>query len=112
IAVASYYCYLESWTLAYVWHSVSGSFQALDQVGVAGFFGSYVSLESAEPFIFWIICLVLNTWILSRGLSGGIEKVAKIGMPLLLIFGGFLAYKAITIQTGVNGAKFDGTLGL
>jgi SNF family Na+-dependent transporter len=59
-----------------------------------------------------VICLLLNTWILSRGLSGGVEKVAKIGMPLLIIFGAFLAYKAITIQGGQQGALFDGVKGL
>jgi neurotransmitter:Na+ symporter, NSS family len=112
VAVASYYCYLESWTLSWVWHSISGSFGGKTQEEVASFFGSYVSLDTIEPIIFWVICLALNTWILSRGLSGGVEKAAKIGMPLLLIFGAFLAYKAITIKAGENGAFFDGTMGL
>jgi len=112
LAVAAYYCYLESWTLSYVWHSVADTFGGKSQGEVAGFFGNYVSLSSWEPIIFWVICLFLNTWILSRGLSGGVEKAAKIGMPLLLIFGAFLAYKAITIQAGENGAILDGVKGL
>ncbi|PJB14274.1 MAG: sodium:calcium symporter [Flavobacteriales bacterium CG_4_9_14_3_um_filter_32_8] len=112
VAVASYYCYLESWTLSWVWHSISGSFVGQSQEQVANFFGNYVSLTTIEPIIFWIICLTLNTWILSKGLSGGVEKVAKIGMPLLLIFGAFLAYKAITLHTGESGAINDGTAGL
>ena len=33
-------------------------------------------------------------------------------MPLLIIFGAFLAYKAITIQGGEQGALFDGVKGL
>lgn len=112
IAVAAYYCYLESWTLSYVYHSVADTFNGQTQAQVANFFGNYVSLESLENVIFWIICLLLNTWILSRGLSGGVEKVAKIGMPLLIIFGIFLAYKAITIEGGVQGAIHDGVKGL
>lgn len=112
IAVAAYYCYLESWTLSWVWHSISGSFAGKTQVEVAGFFGEYVSLSSLEPIIFWIICLFLNTWILSKGLSGGVEKAAKIGMPLLLIFSAFLAIKAVSIKDGVDGAINPGTLGL
>jgi SNF family Na+-dependent transporter len=97
IAVASYYCYLESWTLTYVYHSIVDTFGGQTQAQVANFFGHYVSFEGFENVIFWLICLFLNTWILSKGLSGGVEKVAKIGMPLLLIFGAFLAYKSITI---------------
>lgn len=112
IAVAAYYCYLESWTLSWVWHSINGSFAGQTQEQVAAFFGNYVSLTTIEPVIFWIICLVLNTWILSKGLSGGVERVAKIGMPLLIIFGCFLAYKAITIEAGVDGALFSGFEGL
>lgn len=112
IAVAAYYCYLESWTLSYVYHTVVDTFSGQTQGQVAGHFNNYVSLSSAEPIVFWLICLLLNTWILSRGLSGGVEKVAKIGMPLLIIFGAFLAYKAITIQGGQQGALFDGVKGL
>ena len=112
IAVAAYYCYLESWTLSYVYHSVADTFSGSTQAQVAGHFNNYVGLNSMEPIIFWILCLLLNTWILSRGLSGGVEKAAKIGMPLLLIFGAFLAYKSITISAGENGAIFDGLVGL
>jgi neurotransmitter:Na+ symporter, NSS family len=54
----------------------------------------------------------LNTWILSRGLSGGVEKVAKVGMPLLIIFGAILAFIAVTLKAGEHGAVNDGTLGL
>src|SRR5688572_2907839 len=104
VAVAAYYCYLESWTLSYVWHSIAGTFDGQSQGEVATYFGNYVSLQDGAghfswmPIFFWLICLLLNTWILSKGLSGGVEKAAKIGMPLLLVFGAFLAYKAITIQ--------------
>jgi SNF family Na+-dependent transporter len=112
LAVAAYYCYLESWTLSYVWHTIADTFGGKTQGEVANFFGNYVSLGSIEPVIFWILCLLLNTWILSRGLSGGVEKAAKIGMPLLLVFGAFLAFKAVTLQAGENGALHDGTLGL
>lgn len=112
IAVAAYYCYLESWTLNYVWHSVSGTFSGKSQAEIAEFFGNYVSLNTAEPIIFWVICLLFNTWILSKGLKGGVEKTAKIGMPLLILFGIILAIKGITLQAGDNNAINDGTVGL
>jgi len=114
LAVAAYYCYLESWTLSYIWHSVSGSFSGQTAEQVAGFFNSYVSLGDGgyETVFFWLFCLVLNTWILSKGLSGGVEKVAKIGMPLLILFGVLLAIKGITLTAGEDGAINDGTVGL
>ncbi len=118
IAVAAYYCYLESWTLSYVFHSLTNTFSGMDQDGVAAFFIEYVSLGEStfgipyEPIVFFVICLLLNTWILSQGLAKGVERVAKIGMPMLILFGIFLAYKGLTITSGENGAINDSTVGL
>jgi len=110
IGVAAYYCYIESWTLSYVFHSINRSFEGLSQLEVANFFKSYVVMEKSplgipfESLFFYIICLGLNTYILSRGLSG-VEKVAKIGMPLLILFGFFLAFRGLTL--GSSGASSE-----
>jgi NSS family neurotransmitter:Na+ symporter len=112
IAVAAFYCYLESWALAWAYFSLTGEFTGMTQGEVGAFFNDYIGLGTSQPIMFWLICLLLNTWILSRGLSGGVEKVAKIGMPLLLLFGVILAASGITLQAGTNGAILDGTEGL
>jgi NSS family neurotransmitter:Na+ symporter len=112
IAVAAYYCYLESWTLGYIWHSISGTFKGMSSDEVANFFSGYTAFDDYQNVIFWIFCLALNTYILSRGLSGGVEKVAKVGMPLLIAFGILLAIRAITLKSGSAGAVYDGTEGL
>lgn len=116
IGIAAYYCYMESWTLAYVFHSAVGTFTGLSQAEVANVFTDYIGLKKDtfipfEAIVFYVLCLALNIYILSRGLEG-IEKVAKIGMPLLILFGLFLAIKAITLKTGDNGVVNDGTMGL
>ncbi len=109
IAVAAYYCYIESWTMSYVYHSVARSFEGMSQIEVAQFFTDYLNIETThsgipyEAVVFYIICLWLNTWILSRGLAGGVEKTAKIGMPLLILFGIFLAIRGVTL--GTSGAS-------
>jgi neurotransmitter:Na+ symporter, NSS family len=111
IAIAAYYCYLESWTLGYLWYSVTGAFSGQSAASVNGIFENYVGLSGGIPWVCWIICLAINTWILSRGLEGGVEIVAKIGMPMLIIFAMFLAYRALTITAGVDGAINDGLVG-
>ncbi|HSG81008.1 MAG TPA: sodium-dependent transporter [Gemmatimonadota bacterium] len=107
LTVAAYYCYLESWTLAYVWHSVAGTFRALDPVA---FFPRYLGVEAESIFalpiqalFFFTLTLALNTFILSRGLVKGIELAAKIGMPLLIIFGVVLAVRGLTLAPGDPG---------
>lgn len=118
IAIAAYYCYIESWTLSWTMHSAMGSFQGLDQHGVADFFSNYLDLSTTttgipyEAIIFFLLCMVLNTWILSRGIKGGVEKMAKIAMPLLIFFGIFLAIKGITLKAGHENALNSGWVGL
>ena len=118
IAVASYYCYMESWTLSYMYHSIIGTFKDMSQGEVAVFFTDYHNTLSShtgipyENVAAFLLCLALNVWILSRGLQQGIEKVAKIGVPLLVVLGIFLAIKGLTIKAGVDGAVASGISGL
>jgi len=109
IAVAAYYTYIESWTISYIYHSLEGTFSGMSQGAVANFFNNYVDISHLsttgipyESVVFYIICILLNTFILSKGLKG-IEKVAKIGMPLLILFGVVLAIKGLTL--GTSGAS-------
>jgi SNF family Na+-dependent transporter len=108
IGVAAYYCYIESWTMSYMFHSIARTFEGMSQSDVAGFFAKYVDISQSttgipyESVIFYVFCLALNTYILSRGLDG-VEKVAKIGMPLLILFGVFLAIRGLTL--GTSGAS-------
>jgi NSS family neurotransmitter:Na+ symporter len=106
ITVAAYYCYIESWTLAYVWHSLIGTFK---EIPPTEFFPRYLGQHEESFFalppeaLFWfLITLALNTFILSRGLAKGIELAAKIGMPLLLIFAAILAIRGLGLDPGVD----------
>lgn len=112
LTVAGYYSYVESWTLSYVWHSISGVFQGRTADEIAAFFNNYVLHPGAEALLWWLLCLLLNVWVLSRGLKNGVEAVAKIAMPLLVLFGLFLAFKGLTVQAGVDGARFSSAEGL
>lgn len=111
IAVVAYYTYIESWTLIYVFHTLFGTFTDMSQLAVSNYFEQYVNLSGSDfgihLFPFWIYVLVLgiNGYILSTGL-GGIEKVAKIGMPLLILFGIILAIKGWTMGAENASALF------
>lgn len=102
IAVVAYYTYIESWTFLYVFHSIFGTFTGMGKEEISLFFDNYVNLTGSNmgipmlPAIIYILVLAVNVYILSTGL-GGIEKVAKIGMPLLILFGIVLAYRGWTM---------------
>ena len=110
MGVMAYYTYIESWTLTYTLKSLKGDFLGMDLDGLDSFFNNYVDLGSGINFPVWallafLITLSINVYILSRGLSAGIEKVAKIAMPLLIGFGAFLAIMSWT--TGSTGRCAD-----
>ncbi len=80
LTLAAYYCYIESWTLAYVWHSLKGTFRTTP---ATDFFPHYLgqhagSITSLPPeaTLFFVLTLGLNVWVLSRGLAKGIELAA------------------------------------
>lgn len=118
VAVAGYYCYIESWTLGYMYHSIVGTFKSMDQGSVSQYFVDYTTSYAGnggftyEAIVFYIICLIINYYFLAQGLKGGIEKVAKIGLPLLIFFGIILAFESLTMTPGSKGAINSGIDGI
>lgn len=104
VVVLIYYCYIESWTMAWTFFSLTGQTQTLDQPGMAAFFRSYVDLENGTvhgfwlPFVFFAITIAINFWVVSRGLTAGIERLAKIGMPILFVFAAVLVVRVLTLD--------------
>ena len=116
LTIAAYYCYIESWTLSYVFHSIIGTFTTIKPTD---FFPEYLGIHEAsmfalplEAFFWFVITLTLNVWILSRGLAKGIEVAAKIGMPLLILFGVVLAIKGLSLGTNDPGVMQSPLIGL
>ncbi len=118
LAVAAYYCYIESWTMTYVVKTLLGHFVNTTPEKVSAAFDCYLDFDPTftglpfEAVFAFVICVILNAWVLSKGLVDGVEKAAKIGMPMLILFGVALSFSGITLQAGERGAIYDGTVGL
>jgi SNF family Na+-dependent transporter len=63
------------------------------------------------PFAFFFVTIVVNFAVVARGLSGGIEKLAKIGMPILFVFAALLVVRVLTLPEQTV-ALADGTTGV
>jgi len=102
-----YYTYIESWTLAFSFFSINQTyFGQTSHESMREFLYSFQGKQTGEYFssvlpayIFVLITFTLNFWILFRGLSRGIERLAKIAIPTLFIFGIILAIRVITLGT-------------
>lgn len=53
--------------------------------------------QTLGPVIaFWLVTVALNCWIISRGISSGIERLAKVAMPALFLFAIVLVVRVLT----------------
>ena len=106
-ALVVYYTYIESWTLAYSFFSLTGKYFGIkDHQGMIAFLSAFQGKVSNEHFngiatsyLFFLITLGLNIWILARGISKGIEALANIAIPLIIIFGLILLFRVFTLGT-------------
>lgn len=130
-----YYTYIASWTLGY---SVLSLFGLLPQmpplppgaspeeitrtvlkpfedfrIGYVGKARGEFLYPSISCYLFFLVVIALNIWILARGVAGGIERLAKIAMPLLFLFAILLAIRTLTLgevvrsgQTPWDGVRF------
>ena len=98
------YTYTVSWMLGFSFLSLIGSYfgkNNLDEMG--GFLANYQDITSTSStggllaLVFFLITIAFLVWVLSRGISGGIEKLALIGMPVLFVFAFLLLVRVLTL---------------
>ncbi len=112
--VLCYYIYIESWTLGYSFFSLFGMLPHPDPnlprdeflKPFSQFLLSYTA-PSFTAYLFFLLTVVFNAYILYRGISGGIEKFARIAMPTLFILALILMVRVVLIETP-NGTAVQG----
>jgi SNF family Na+-dependent transporter len=120
LAFVIYYTYIESWTMGYAFYSFTNQIpsiegqtpkQAFDTMG--NFLATYQGTNNPLPYsgtlasvIFFVLTLGTNIFVISRGLAGGIEKMAKIGMPLLILFAIIVGIRVLTLPGAMGGVAF------
>jgi neurotransmitter:Na+ symporter, NSS family len=113
LVVMIYYTYIESWTLAFTWYSLTGDYwgratqpQMIEYLQSFQGVGDPATRVHAAwtPYAFFVVTLLANIWIVSKGISGGIEKLARIAMPILFIFATVLAVVIFLLPPGPDGS--------
>ncbi len=110
--ISFYYVYLESIMLGYAYYSLTGLLPEMAAAGRSGeFFGAYLSFEykvfgMPTALVSFAICIALHIFIISKGVSGGIEKMAKLLMPLLLFLGVCMLIRVLTLPNMGQGLAF------
>jgi len=101
-----YYTYIESWTLGFSFFSLFKTyFGETTFANMGGFLRSYQGVEQnyftsiLPAYGFMLFTVGLNFYILYHGISRGIERLAKIAMPLLFLFAIILVIRVFTLGT-------------
>ena len=112
-----YYAYIEAWCLGYAVFSFQGDYasSADRQVEMGAYFNQFLGDSASEVYFpgrlkaaigFMAVTLVLNIWVLSRGVAKGIEMLAKVAIPLLFLFCILLVVRVFTHDG--EGSAIDG----
>ena len=113
LVVMIYYTYIESWTLAFTVFSLTGDYwgrgtqrEMLEYLHSFQGVGAPAARVHAAwtPYAFFLVTLGINVFIVSRGISGGIEKLARIGMPVLFLLATILAVVVLLLPPGPDGS--------
>jgi len=94
--VLAYYANIAGWTIGYIYKSISGSTES---------FSTFASNPSVTIPLMAAFVLV-TIFIVQLGVSGGIEKAAKILMPLLFVLIIIVAIRGMTLDGAMAGVDF------
>ena len=106
VAILSFYGVIAGWTVGYFFKTVTGSFsEAISADASTELFTSFVASPQATIGLL-LLFLTVTALIVWRGISGGIELVSKILMPVLFGLLVLLAFRAVTLSGGAKGLEF------
>ncbi|MDA3864759.1 MAG: sodium-dependent transporter [Deltaproteobacteria bacterium] len=102
IAILSYYGVVAGWTIYYLFHSIFFGFESGNTSALFNKFTSNGLLQISLLFIF----IGITTSVVFFGIKGGIEKISKVLMPLLLILMLGLIIYCFTLPNASKGLEY------
>lgn len=99
VLILSFYNVVAGWALGYIFEMSAGNFAVSDH------FQTYTS-DVSRVGLYGMIFMVLTAFIVSKGIASGIEKVAKLLMPALIIMILGVAIYSLTLPNAMEGIRF------
>lgn len=111
--ILSFYIVVSGWTLEYLWMSVTGELYAnvgsgSDANDTNGFYAIMKdSLQSGWRPVFWTAIMILvNLYVLLRGVQKGIERMANLLMPSLFVILVVFCCVSLSLPGSFDGVSF------
>ena len=103
--IFAFYSTVSGWTLEYIIKAVSNSFQGKDLAAMEQDFTDFHNMGWRN--VMWqAIFIFLTGFVVFKGVQNGIEKYAKILMPLLLVILIVLGIRSVTLPGAKEGLSF------
>ncbi len=103
--ILSYYSVVAGWTLEYIVEAAANSFVGKSANDFIASFNSFVS-NPWLPVVYLILFMLGTHYVITKGVEKGIEKSAKILMPMLFILLLALAGCAVSLPNAGAGLEF------
>ena len=103
--IMAFYSTVAGWTLEYIVKSVGNQFQGKDLATIETEFAEFHQVGWKN--VLWQgVFIFLTGFVVFKGVSGGIEKYAKILMPLLVVILIVLGVRSVTLPGAGDGLTF------
>ena len=99
VLILSFYNVVAGWVFGYFVEILLGNFD------IGNNFTSFIT-DISEVGGYSLFFMVVTAFIVSKGITNGIEKASKILMPILVVIMVFLCIYALTLDNALEGVKF------
>lgn len=100
--ILSYYSVIGGWVIKYFAGYLTGQAAAMAQ---PGYFSDFVG-QTWQPILWQFVFVGLTFLIIIRGVKGGIERVSKILMPILVVLSIGISVYSICLPGAMDGVKY------
>lgn len=103
--ILAFYASVAGWTLEYLYQSVINGFANKNTVELTGMFTDFRE-GSVRPVIWFLVFMAMTAGIVVSGIRKGIERYAKVLMPVLLLILIILSIRSLTLPGAGEGLRF------
>lgn len=105
VMILSFYSMIAGWTLGYFYKAITGKFKTMTSANAEQIFTNFAGNTAMQ--IFLLACFLgLTIFVVSRGVSAGIEKYARVLMPGLFILLLLLLFRSLSLEGASKGLEF------